>query len=420
MENVQEGIDFKWTNLWVLIFAILIASLGLNLNSTAVIIGAMLISPLMWPIMGIGVGMAINDSNLLHKSLKSILFAVVVGLVTSTLYFLLTPLSDAHSEILARTSPTIYDVLIAFFGGLAGIIAVSSTKKWNVIPGVAIATALMPPLCTAGYGIALGRWEIFLGAFYLFFINAVFIAIAALSVAKLLKFPYKEFPDPVDRTRSQRNIAITILVALIPSIYFGYDVVAQTRFATQANQFIEIEAVFPEDYLLKKSINAKEETIELIYGGRLITPEEITAVESRLPIYGLNTAKLTIKQGFASLYETDTPVELGESIDQAQIDALTLSLQEKEKKIQLAEQAKAEADIENQEVYTEITTLSPKVVNLSIAHVTRYNSAGAYEVPLVLIGVITEFSDEEKSMISNWLKKRLQDESVETLVTVLE
>jgi uncharacterized hydrophobic protein (TIGR00271 family) len=152
--NIDNGVVFRGTNLWVLIFAIFVASLGLNVNSTAVIIGAMLISPLMGPIMGIGLGIGINDVPLLRKAIYNFLIATGVALTTSTIFFLLSPLNEAHSEILARTSPTIYDVLIALFGGFAGIIATSSKQKGNVIPGVAIATALMPPLCTAGYGLA--------------------------------------------------------------------------------------------------------------------------------------------------------------------------------------------------------------------------------------------------------------------------
>lgn len=193
--NIDNGVVFRGTNLWVLIFAIFVASLGLNVNSTAVIIGAMLISPLMGPIMGIGLGMGINDLVLLKRAINNFAIATGVALTTSTLFFLLSPLNDAHSEILARTSPTIYDVLIAFFGGFAGIVATSSKQKGNVIPGVAIATALMPPLCTAGYGLATLQLQFFYGAFYLFIINTVFIALATFIIVRLLHFPYKHFQN---------------------------------------------------------------------------------------------------------------------------------------------------------------------------------------------------------------------------------
>jgi uncharacterized hydrophobic protein (TIGR00271 family) len=195
IETIKKGIEFKGTNLWVLIFAIFIASIGLNVNSTAVIIGAMLISPLMGPIMGLGLGLGIYDFELIKKSLKNLTIAVVISLTTSSLYFLLTPLREAQSEILARTYPTIWDVFIAFLGGLAGIIAITRKDKGNAIPGVAIATALMPPLCTAGYGIASGNFLFFLGAFYLFFINSVFISLSTFLIVRFLKFPQINFVD---------------------------------------------------------------------------------------------------------------------------------------------------------------------------------------------------------------------------------
>ena len=189
VDNICRGVDFRGTNLWVLIFATFVASLGLNVNSTAVIIGAMLISPLMGPIMGMGLSVGINDFDLLKRSVRNFGLMVLVSILTSTLYFVVSPLSGAQSELLARTVPTTYDVLIAFFGGLAGIVAQSRRDRTStVIPGVAIATALMPPLCTAGYGLATLQLNYFLGAFYLFFINTVFIAIATFVVVRFLKY----------------------------------------------------------------------------------------------------------------------------------------------------------------------------------------------------------------------------------------
>ena len=188
-DAIEKGVVVRGTNRWILIFAILVASVGLNMNSTAVIIGAMLISPLMGPINGIGYSIATYNFPLFRKALKNFGFSVLAGLITSTLYFLLTPISTEHAELLSRTSPTIYDVLIALFGGLAGIVAISSKSKGNVIPGVAIATALMPPLCTAGFGLSHGNWTFFFGALYLFVINSVFIALSAMIVSQLLKLP---------------------------------------------------------------------------------------------------------------------------------------------------------------------------------------------------------------------------------------
>ena len=189
IEQVKGGTQFRGTNLWILIFAILIASLGLNVNSTAVIIGAMLISPLMGPIIGMGLSVGISDFEMLKQSLKNYGVATLISVATATLYFWISPLSEAQSELLARTSPTLYDVLIAFCGGAAGVLALTTKSKGQVIPGVAIATALMPPLCTAGYGLATGQWTYFFGAFYLFFINTVFIATATFFGCQILALP---------------------------------------------------------------------------------------------------------------------------------------------------------------------------------------------------------------------------------------
>ena len=188
VETIRRDVQFKGPNLWALIFAIFIASIGLNVNSTAVIIGAMLISPLMGPIMGIGLGVAVNDFDLLKKGIKNLLIASVVSILTSALYFSLTPLHDTNSELLARTNPSLWDVFIALFGGLAGIVALTRKERSNVIPGVAIATALMPPLCTAGFGLAMAKWYFLLGAIYLFFINSLMICFATILIVKQLKF----------------------------------------------------------------------------------------------------------------------------------------------------------------------------------------------------------------------------------------
>ena len=210
--------------------AILVASVGLNMNSTAVIIGAMLISPLMGPINGMGYGIATYDMPLFRRAVKNFTFAVGVSLITSALYFFITPVSTAHSELLARTSPTIYDVLIAFFGGLAGILAISSKLKGNVIPGVAIATALMPPICTAGYGLATLQFNFVFGALYLFTINTVFIAVAALLVCQVLKFPIRSVVDPQKRKGVNRIISAVLLITTVPSIILGYNLVQQENF----------------------------------------------------------------------------------------------------------------------------------------------------------------------------------------------
>ncbi|MFN3802939.1 TIGR00341 family protein, partial [Belliella pelovolcani] len=250
IDYIKKNIEFRGANLWILIFAIFVASVGLNVNSTAVIIGAMLISPLMGPIMGIGMAAGINDFELLKRSMKNLGIAVVISILTSTIYFSFTPLNDAQSELLARTEPSIWDVLIALFGGLAGIVAGSRKEKSNAIPGVAIATALMPPLCTAGYGLATGNLYYFFGAFYLFFINSVFISLSTYLIVRFMKFPKKEFLDPNREKTVKRYITIFTLLTIIPSIYLAYNIVTRTFWEKNAKQFVLTEMDFPRTQVI--------------------------------------------------------------------------------------------------------------------------------------------------------------------------
>ncbi len=236
---IKNEIQFRGFNIWILIFSIIIASIGLNTNSTAVIIGAMLISPLMGPIMGVGLSLGTNDWGTLVKSFRSLMITVSVSLVTSTLYFLITPFGEAGDELLGRTHPELRDVFIAIFGGLAGIMANTRNKATNVIPGVAIATALMPPLCTAGYGIATLNWKFFSGAFYLFLINSVYIALTTFVVIRYLKFPLVHLLDEVKERRFKKYILVFSIVLIVPSIYTLYKSYQQTNFETNAKEYVD-------------------------------------------------------------------------------------------------------------------------------------------------------------------------------------
>jgi uncharacterized hydrophobic protein (TIGR00271 family) len=221
---ISEGVSLRGYNLWILLCGALLASLGLDTNSTAVIIGAMLISPLMSPILGVGMSVAIHSKELLTRSLRNLGAAVVISLCASTLYFFLTPLGEVTPELQARTYPTLLDVLIALFGGISGIISISRREPTNAIPGVAIATALMPPLCSAGFGIATMRLNYFLGAFYLFFINAVFISLTTYLISRYLHFPTRPFVDKRLERRYRQWFLVISMVVLAPSIYFLYTV----------------------------------------------------------------------------------------------------------------------------------------------------------------------------------------------------
>lgn len=413
VEKIDNEVIFRGTNLWVLIFAIFVASLGLSINSTAVIIGAMLISPLMGPIMGIGLGVGINDVALLRKAIFNFLVAAGVALTTSTIFFLLSPLNDAHSEILARTSPTIYDVLIALFGGFAGIIATSSKQKGNVIPGVAIATALMPPLCTAGYGLATLQLGYFIGAFYLFIINTVFIALATFIIVRLLHFPYKKQQDEKAEKIAHRIVWIVVLVTLLPSIYFGYDMVQQNRFADNADRFISYEAHFTNDYLLNKKIDAKNKKITLVFGGKEITAKEIEMLKTQMEKYNLQEAVLEIKQGFAYLAENKNGIE------NLQLTQLTMALEAKEKQekiLQLQMDSVNNQQKLGTQIYAELKAQYPTLKNAFLQpSYLLSDSSVSRQTYLVLLNIAGKLPAKEKTKISNWLKVRLQKDDLKII-----
>lgn len=412
--NIDNGVVFRGTNLWVLIFAIFVASLGLNVNSTAVIIGAMLISPLMGPIMGIGLGMGINDLALLRKAVYNYSIATGVALTTSTVFFLISPLDDAHSEILARTAPNIYDVLIALFGGFAGIMAISSKQKGNVIPGVAIATALMPPLCTAGYGIATLQFSYFFGAFYLFVINTVFIALATFIIVRLLHFPYRQLQNKRADTIAQRIIWLVVLATLLPSLYFGYDMIQQVRFTKIAANFINNEAHFTNDYLLSKKIDSKNKKITLVFGGKKIEPEEIGQLTATLKKYGLVNTKLEVKQGFAYLSE-NKGIEQNDELAQ-----LTVAMAEREQQYKILQ---AQTDSINnlqklrKQVFAELKAQYPGLKNAVIqsADVITDSSANAATC-LVLLHITPGLSGQQKIKVENWLKLRLNVNDIKLIL----
>ncbi|MDE6522579.1 MAG: TIGR00341 family protein [Muribaculaceae bacterium] len=300
-ENViREGVSFRGTNIIVLIIAIFIASLGLNTNSTAVIIGAMLISPLMGPIIGIGLAVGIQDFELMKRSFRNLLAAAFFSIITSCIYFLISPVNEGHSELLARTSPTIYDVFIAFFGGSAGILAIASKVKGNVIPGVAIATALMPPLCTVGYGLATFQMTYFFGALFLFFINSVFIACATTIGVKLMKYHVKDFSNPL-RAKRVRNLVYTIaILTMIPACYLTWRVFQQSAFNANCEKFVDQQFNFDGTQVLHSSAvmkgNNKTLTVSLI--GKVLPQDSLVlALTDKLPDYNLGGTRLKIIQG---------------------------------------------------------------------------------------------------------------------------
>ncbi|MFZ2287555.1 MAG: DUF389 domain-containing protein [Bacteroidales bacterium] len=408
-ETIEKEIVFKGTNLWILVFAILVASVGLNMNSTAVIIGAMLISPLMGPINGIGYSIATYDYDLFRKALKNFSFAVLAGLIASTAYFALSPISTAHSELLARTSPTIYDVLIAFFGGMAGIVAITSKKKGNVIPGVAIATALMPPLCTAGYGLASGQFSYFFGAFYLFTINTVFIAISALIISQILKLPIRGTIAETQKKRINQMISFVLVLVLIPSIYFGYILVQKENFTDNATKFIQNVGVVEGNYLLNNEVDPKTRTIRLVYGGTSLSDEQKKDIIARAATFDLEKITVDIRQGFsyADIALRNSEVETLK----AEINRLNMILRERNARLSGFETRPERGN----DLLTELSILFPQVSEVSYSETLKYSQGKTASDTLTLVTISVKgksLSGKEKEQVEKWLSTRLGTNSL--------
>lgn len=424
IEYMERNVEFKGANLWILIFAVIIASVGLNVNSTAVIIGAMLISPLMSPILGIGLSIAINDLDFLRKSLKNLSVATVFSVAASTLYFLLSPLSDAQSELLARTNPTIWDVLIAFFGGLAGMVAGSRNEKSNAIPGVAIATALMPPLCTAGYGIATGNLYYFLGAFYLFFINGVFISLGTFLIVRLMNYPQKEFADVNRRKRVRAGIAFFVLITILPSIYLAYRTVQRSVFERNAMKFIAGEIAFKDTRVIASRFdyNSEKPLIEISLFGRRISEDTINALATRLPDYRLGNATLNIFQGQEGI---TGEAALTDRLRRGLIDELYRqnqdALRTRDEKIDYLERQVLDFrqdEMLSHQVAEEAKSLYPslKTFTLSRAIVVKFDPQKQDTAYMAVVEFVKPPARAEINKLNNWLKARVNGEDVEVVV----
>lgn len=406
-KEIVKGVNFIGTNLWILFFAIIIASVGLNVNSTAVIIGAMLISPLMGPINGMGYSLATYNFDLFRRSLKNYTFAVITGLVASTLYFLISPVSTAHSELLARTSPTIYDVLIALFGGLAGIVAVCSKIKGNVIPGVAIATALMPPLCTAGYGLANGEIEFFLGALYLFTINTVFIGLSAVIVANFFDLPVAANITPEQKVKINRLMTAIILITIIPSIFFGAKLVQNERFNENAKQFVSKVSVLENNFLLSSKTNTNAKTVELFYSSDEFIPSDSIRLANAMKEYKMEAKNIIIQKGLLKDHQAHSENEMlkgqvnllsqTNNQNQAAIDSIT-----KQNKL-------------GEDVLKELNILYPSVVSVAVSHAINHTlkAKDSKEVVLVRVNSSKALTNNEKEKITDWLSTRLKKKNIE-------
>ena len=296
--SIRNNVPFRGANVFILAFAIVIASVGLNVNSIPVIIGAMLISPVMGPILGFGFGLGTLDRDLVIDSLKNLAIMVGISIMASTLYFLLSPLSlENPTELLARTNPTIYDVLIAFFGGLAGILENSRKNKGTVLSGVAIATALMPPLCTVGYGIAIWNWSYASGAFYLFMINSIFIALATFFGVKYLKYP--AVSDSLGgRYRLKPGwVSFLLVLIIVPSLISAFNIVKESNFKINAGKVVQENKALGKGFIYdhKVDMTTKPATIELYFAGESLTPADRERLYASAEKYGITRSQLILK-----------------------------------------------------------------------------------------------------------------------------
>lgn len=409
---MEENTIIHGSNMWILMMAILIASIGLNVNSTAVIIGAMLISPLMSGILTMGYALAIRDLHMLRKALGRFGTQVVISLIVSTIYFALSPLAAPTSEMVARTSPTIWDVLIALFGGIAGIIGNTRQKKGNVIPGVAIATALMPPLCTVGYGIANGEPQFIFGAFYLFLINTLFIALSATLVTVILKVPVHKEISLQKQKKINRMVGIITVVTVIPSIFVGGYTVYKTVQEQNIQSYLINEFVFENTQMVQSSTDIQGRIISVSLVGTPISEDTISRLEHELVKYDLKNYSLHITQNSVSSV-----------LDSDNTDKITIAMQENaisELQAQLTEKGKMLEELEN-DVFSKIAweSISKKAENI-FPNLTECSCGVMFDADgeYVLLSAMTEEQLEqgEIQIIENWLTSETGFERVELLL----
>lgn len=401
-ENVSNNISFKGAKLWTLACAILIASIGLNVNSTAVIIGAMLISPLMGPIVGAGFSLATYDFKLLKKSAKNLLIATLVSLIVSSLYFYISPFKDVQSELLARTSPTIYDVMIAFFGGIVGAISMTRKEKGNPIPGVAIATALMPPLCTAGFGLATFNLQFLLGALYLYSINCFFIGISTFLIIKYLKYKPVVTDNKSYDKKLRYAISFMILVMTVPSFYLAYNLLNEKRFTQNVENFLNYE-FYNKGYTIiykKVNYNTKNKTIDLAFLSKQFDSLEIRELNRNLSNFGLENTSLVIKQN-----TSDLKAEI-----LSELNKQNTNVSEKDIQINLLNNELKKYKFDNTEIKNEAAILFPEIEEISMGKINTYHANDSVSTATLVLYKSETATDQEK--LSNWLRTKLNDKTV--------
>lgn len=413
--SIRSNVAFRGPNVWILAFSIIIASVGLNVNSTAVIIGAMLISPLMGPIIGIGLGLGVNDTKLIRVGLKNLLVMVGISLMASFLYFLMTPLKLANpTELLSRTNPTIYDVIIALFGGAAGLLEISRKEKGTVLSGVAIATALMPPLCTAGYGLASGHISYFFGALMLFIINGVFIIIATYLMSKILGFPEYEFLDAKQARRTRSLVTLVFMLVTIPSILSAITMIRSNKFAQDAERFVSENKMLDSGYIYDYDIDThKGGKISLYIAGNMLDENEKSRLRLSAKDHGIDPERVEFyahqiapnENGSADKLVRDiyarTDSEIGKR--DAQIRMLEMELSKYKQK-----------EIPYTQISREIVSQYPQVKEIYISRGADVTTDSLYSKDCILVVAKTQraLGDEAKLRMTEFLKARLNDTTV--------
>ncbi len=416
--NIHKGIMIRGTNLWVLIFAIFIASLGLNTNSTAVIIGAMLISPLMGPIIGMGYSMGVYDFTLLKESLRNFLIMIVVSLITSAIFFTLPLISSTQSELLARTQPTTYDILIALFGGLAGMVAQTrKDRTGTVIPGVAIATALMPPLCTVGYGLATFQFRFMLGALYLFTINSIFIALASFIVTRVMKFKMIGELEPQKLKKLKRAMVLIIILVTLPSIIIAVSIIQRSSFDANYRHFVDEAFNYDNTFVVESSAEynpgrRKQSVIEVRLFGEPLSENVINNIRSQMSsVYHLPKADLLVRQsnqeggGIAiSALQSNYSEMLNEKNRQIS------HLQEQLSSIRMAD------TLAVSNMTRELGIFVPELNEMSLSRHVSYNAEGT---PTDTVYICTlsfqEGSEPDIDLIRHWLTNRTGTSNIRIL-----
>ena len=413
-DRINAGVRFRGTNLCVLMLAIFIASIGLNMDSTAVIIGAMLISPLMGSILGIGYGLARYDSTYIRSSAGSLLAQVLISVATSALYFSLTPIATPSSELLARTSPTIWDVLIAVFGGLAGIIGITRKEGGNVIPGVAIATALMPPLCTAGYGIATGVTAYTVGALYLFFINSFFICLTAFSVLKIIDIPSKIERDSVEFSRQKRYLLTFAILVTLPSCFFAYQSVQENLESEQAKIYIEENFKVPPHLAISYTLDSEEKilTVFTIAG---ISEDDLTVLTEKLH------EKAHLRPFRLEVFSAETVEErekMEAMIDQrlSEVEKRAIPSVQEQQTVTALKSAREESEKQGTYILDwnrEARIVFPEISRIAVGSVrgpaaTADPSASLSEMPIAFIYLKTNMDEALRARLTEWISTKAQ------------